>query len=1133
MELSKKQVQEYNIITLNPKLLLETGNVKKDEETGNYKIAFSYDFQKNAFSRKRMILSTDTYNSNALFYQMEKILRKSDSPWDEDSLREYIVYLDFTDLFSFFKDEKAEEKTQNKEDLNKALADQSHNKDVLLKNLFNNGFTIVFDNGTEAGKKTHFVPFDKSASMSRTCRISFIDSSIKEELDSRLLLGFNELSSIELISSKFFAYRGLYLTDAHRINLTGDLKINEETVIVIKDDHHNVTANIKNETITMFGDDKDGITDENGTFWTLHEYPSDHQGINPFDGEGLISPDFSDLINKQLDKKYAYSGKYDQNTGRYDREASSYQVRMPFTKGMLHKVDFNGFFSEYVSDEETLYIQDYFGIRRDIRKAKIILTESMFKCCKWLKEVWEKSHSSFSLEEDPMKAFFNNMLEFDHSLYVGNTDVVLGNSSRTKLNYQFLNTLDISSDDFDKLVSSHADQIGKVLDEMRSSIDTDEEIDMTGESVISYEKPWIAALKKNSGFISTKKIKTIIEGTKETLRRNCAIGRLDVSGECRFLSCDLLALLIFIGKNLYTNNNVIDIDKLRKTDCLYSDRFYMACPQIPLFSKRHYALFRSPHLSRNEQCLLRPYITEKGNVYEKYFSHLSGVLMVSRNTLVPMILSGADFDGDLVKIVSEKTVVSAVEKGAYKKTEEGITRKLPIVNIPNTKELSKKSSPNKSISYKTIKNTFSNRIGEISNLAITAGKKEYFDNDKAFKNLSAECTIVTGLEIDAAKTGVHPTRNIENIRNKIDVSEKSYFLKKKSDIVSLRRDRDIKVSADGQEIKLEDGSTRLELKQNKDCSDTPNLDKLPQYFAELESIKKTEKLPSSKKRLFTFQIDDKSWDKKLDQVKKEKTEELMYAYEDILKFSKRLKNARINSDRNYIDPAFFILKVQYDDMEQPLPKSVCKTGKNITPKQALDFAYSLLDKHLRTIDDVMSALSNLIESKWHLTPTDQRASVLRNIVLWDDSEDLPDEVVSLLTNFSNGGYNLLYFILKDLYGAETKNLTPEKYEDIDSKQSNKGQTIISDYYKELFDVYCELEHIKAATKTWQKRIILICREKLREIFNNDLDETIKYVYTIKVNTVKGIDTSFFWDVLPKKTILDNICFAEENNENVR
>ena len=96
--------------------------------------------------------------------------------------------------------------------------------------LFKDGLHLSFD-----GKNfKQFVPFDKSSSMSRNCQITFVDSQIKNVLDKHLMPDMNFLGK-RIALSKFYAYRGLYLSSAYRIEIAQEFSLNEETVVVLED----------------------------------------------------------------------------------------------------------------------------------------------------------------------------------------------------------------------------------------------------------------------------------------------------------------------------------------------------------------------------------------------------------------------------------------------------------------------------------------------------------------------------------------------------------------------------------------------------------------------------------------------------------------------------------------------------------------------------------------------------------------------------------------------------------------------------------------------------------------------------------------------------------------------------------
>lgn len=106
--------------------------------------------------------------------------------------------------------------------------------------------------------------------------------------------------------------------------------------------------------------------------WELKDPEIADMDINAFDGKGFISVEYARLINQQLMNRYGFT-----------KSVSSFQIRMPFSKGVLHAVDFHSFAEEFtLSGNEDQQVVDVFGRNRSLKKAQVILTESMFKCVK-------------------------------------------------------------------------------------------------------------------------------------------------------------------------------------------------------------------------------------------------------------------------------------------------------------------------------------------------------------------------------------------------------------------------------------------------------------------------------------------------------------------------------------------------------------------------------------------------------------------------------------------------------------------------------------------------------------------------------------------------------------------------------
>lgn len=75
-----------------------------------------------------------------------------------------------------------------------------------------------------------------------------------------------------------------------------------------------------------------------------------------FDGEGFISPSLTDKIDTDYCGQHIHS---------------SFQIRMPYIKGVVHEVDFKAMLSELGIP----YIIDLWGNKHKVRDVALILTK--------------------------------------------------------------------------------------------------------------------------------------------------------------------------------------------------------------------------------------------------------------------------------------------------------------------------------------------------------------------------------------------------------------------------------------------------------------------------------------------------------------------------------------------------------------------------------------------------------------------------------------------------------------------------------------------------------------------------------------------------------------------------------------
>ena len=302
-----------------------------------------------------------------IFYQAMLVLeKKTDSAVLSDALSDVFVYIDFSGIF-------------DRKPVGRVLEHQK-----VAECMFRpEGIRINFGNLND-----RYIAFERSASMSRENRLTFVRTDVYEPLRERMMLGMN-IGNCQL--SKLYAYNALLFTSGARYNNTSILS--DKKIIVIK----NPQSTIENVNVITVEDDG---TDAPMRKYSRVEKTTDIT-ITEFDGEGFISPRLAEALG---------------------REHNSFQIRMPYIKGVVHKVDFAALFTEL----DGPYIVDMWGERHDPTDVDIILTDSMFKGRKWM----ESNNLSWG-------EYLDRCAKYGHALYVSGKDK-LGAQETTELNYQFL-----------------------------------------------------------------------------------------------------------------------------------------------------------------------------------------------------------------------------------------------------------------------------------------------------------------------------------------------------------------------------------------------------------------------------------------------------------------------------------------------------------------------------------------------------------------------------------------------------------------------------------------------------------------------------------------------------------------------
>ena len=241
----------------------------------------------------------DEQDDSALFFQTMCALRGSEYEQPADGtvvedLSDIIVYVSFSDIFEHMSGQKKYTVRQRKAEC--MFSDDG----------------IVLDMG---GGQHRYLPFERSGSMSRKATLSFIRSDLYEPVRERIMLGM-KIGMCQL--SKLYAYNGLMLSGGVRVDGL-DLSGPHRVVVVENEVYETSVTAITAEGVSV---------GESAKKYTRVEKAMGLK-ILRHDGEGVISKEYSQQIDRSLCKAKLHT---------------SFQIRMPFVKGMLHEIDFKKFY---------------------------------------------------------------------------------------------------------------------------------------------------------------------------------------------------------------------------------------------------------------------------------------------------------------------------------------------------------------------------------------------------------------------------------------------------------------------------------------------------------------------------------------------------------------------------------------------------------------------------------------------------------------------------------------------------------------------------------------------------------------------------------------------------------------------
>ena len=871
---------------------------------------------------KEYLVELSEQDNCMMFYQAMTVLYGSEEPSSPcDRLSDVFVYIDFSGIF----DRKPVGR----------IAELQKKAECLFRP---EGIEIVLDERYPARR---YIAFERSASMSRHNVLSFVREDVYKLLRERMMLGM-KIGNCQL--SKLYAYNGLMFTGGRREEIQNLLQ--EKRIVVID----NPKSIVKDADIITVEDDG---TDNPVRKYNRVETKADVEVLE-FDGEGIISKELSYMLTE--------SGKH-----------HSFQIRLPYIKGVVHEVDFKKLFSEL----RVTKMMDIWGNAHAVADVDMILTKSMFKGFGWMTEnglTWTE--------------YLDRCRKYNYALYISGMDKIEPQVT-TELNYQFLNTLALSDEEFRPLdlplgwdkspntdprhwltkttEAAYYDYVGELGDRQKHFIDIldDEDIGITDK-----RKQRAEIIEQNPLFMEETIYAKELSDKAESVRQKYAVGQLLVAGDNRYLSDDLMRLLAYIVRCAEGERKAY---RKLESECLTGNTIYAPKPAYEV--QEDYTLLRSPHIARNEEALVYP-LKKVGRIRKKYLSHLRYVVMVDSRSLIPDRLGGADYDGDMVKTIADPLVNKCVRKG-YDDTAP-----LPVLKIPSADPIIADANDwHKRM--ETVKSTFSSRVGQISNAALRRGIIAYDENSQSDERVASRqdtevLAILTGLEIDSAKSGIKP-----DLSEYLEVrkAKKSLFLQYKS------------IVGDNSERKWYQPTTAKRVKEFIDKTDwdnvSSNLEKLPYYAYMLDKETLNHKAnPATDAELFTF-AQSPDWQNSLDQHVFERTKAIIASYHEAMNRNRFIRHIPKEMKRR-------------NDIERIL------FARGQENRYSVDELYSAFDDIQPY--EIRQARIKLSETNWHLTPPSDRLVATYEII----SGMIDYDYRELFCDFRHSGYRILGDIICDL-----------------------------------------------------------------------------------------------------------------------
>lgn len=415
--------------------------------------------------------------------------------------------------------------------------------------------------------------------------IVFVSERLADELRRRVENGRNP--NKELVTAKLEAYKALTCSASTPVSLPHG--------ILVVDDAE-----------TEFDSDILYLTDEGDGEPLMEERKGEHIKVDASDGFGIMLPSLAARWSEELGLDYVVSG---------------VNTRFSFEKGMIFTFDFVDF-AEKIAN--SYIVKDAWGNDVDVRDVELILTTSMVK-------LWDSYESC--------RDYVDTSVSNGYTFGIAKTCPKVLESERT-LNYQFIQSYDLSDDDIDELIAPTMDEIRDVLGgDWRKTVLFLKGSGINEDNIARLDNDFIKAVMIDRRMLDDAFVQNSIYQLIRNRINEAKVGVLKVHGNYSIVSGDPYLLC----------QNMFGLEKtgLLKAGEIYN-QYWADCGAERL------ACFRAPMTCHNNIRLVYPVNTDTARYW---YRHMTTATVFNSWDTATAALNGCDFDGDLVMLTDNRILV--------------------------------------------------------------------------------------------------------------------------------------------------------------------------------------------------------------------------------------------------------------------------------------------------------------------------------------------------------------------------------------------------------------------------------------------------------------------------------------------